>query len=125
VAPNTGAQRLEAAIRASTGFLYVIPLFGVTGARSGLAPGAAQLVARIRGVAAGRAPVACGFGVSRAEHVRELAAVADGIIVGSALVAALGDASPTGGPQRVASLVSALSQATGAPAPLRGSHQIL
>lgn len=116
VAPNTARRRLEAAIRSSSGFVYVIPLFGVTGARPGVAPGAAQLVERIRDAAAGRAPVACGFGVSRPEHVRELAAVADGVIVGSALVAALGEGPPAGGPQRVATLVTALSQACRRPA---------
>jgi tryptophan synthase alpha chain len=105
VAPNTSTARLEAAIEASTGFLYVVPLFGVTGAREHVAPGAVELLGRIHAAAAGRVPVAAGFGLSSAEQVHELAAVADGVIVGSALVAALRD----GGPGAVGPLVQQLA----------------
>ena len=105
VAPNTSAARLEAAIVASTGFLYVVPLFGVTGTREEVAAGAAQLLARIHVAAAGRVPVAAGFGLSSVEQIHELAAVADGVIVGSAVVAALRD----GGPGAVGPLVRRLA----------------
>jgi tryptophan synthase alpha chain len=108
VAPNTSAARLEAAILASTGFLYVVPLFGVTGAREQVAAGAAELLARIHVAAAARVPAAAGFGLSSAEQVHELAAVADGVIVGSALVAALRD----GGPDAVETLVGRLAAGT-------------
>lgn len=108
VTPNTAAERMERAIRASTAFLYVVPLFGVTGARDSLAASTRPLLERIREAARGRVPVAVGFGVSRPEHVRELSAAADGVIVGSAVVAAQGD----GGPTRVATLVRSLAQAT-------------
>ena len=104
VAPNTSPARLEAAIRTSSGFLYVVPLYGVTGARERVAAGAVELLARIHVAAAGRVPVAAGFGLSSPEQVHELAAVADGVIVGSALVAALRD----GGPGAVAKLVQML-----------------
>ncbi|MDQ2934016.1 MAG: tryptophan synthase subunit alpha [Chloroflexota bacterium] len=105
VAPNTAPARLEAAIRASTGFLYVVPLYGVTGARESLAAGAVELLARINAAAGGRLPVAAGFGLSAPEHVHELAGVADGVIVGSALIAAMRD----GGAEALAVLVSRLS----------------
>jgi tryptophan synthase alpha chain len=108
VAPNTAPVRLEAAIVASTGFLYVVPLYGVTGAREHVAIGAIELLARIRAAAADRLPVAAGFGLSSAEQVRELADVADGVIVGSALVAALRD----GGPAAIAHLVQRLAAGT-------------
>ena len=91
VAPNTAEERLEAAIRASTGFLYVVPLFGVTGARERLAEGAEGLLSRMRAAAAGRVPVAAGFGVSTPEQAAELGRVADGVVVGSALGAAMRD----------------------------------
>lgn len=108
VTPNTPPPRLERAIRASTAFLYVVPLYGVTGARDRVADTTGPLVQRIRETAAGRLPVAVGFGVSRPEHVRELAPATDGIIVGSAIVAALDD----GGPAAVGSLVASLAAAT-------------
>lgn len=94
VAPNTAAARAEAAIQASTGFVYVVPLFGVTGARDAVAAGAKDLIAAVRDRAAGRAPVAAGFGLSSAAQVAELAPVADGLIIGSALVAAVRDEGP-------------------------------
>lgn len=108
VAPNTPPQRVERAIRASTAFVYVVPLLGVTGARDRVAETAGGLLQRVRALAAGRIPVAVGFGVSRPEHVAELARDVDGIIVGSAIVAALND----GGPERVGSLVASLARAT-------------
>ncbi len=109
VTPNTSPERLERAIRASTGFLYLVPIFGVTGARDEVADSAGPLLERIRGAAAGRVPVAVGFGVSRPEHVRALGAHADGVIVGSAVVAAL----ERDGPAGVGRLVSALAGGTG------------
>jgi tryptophan synthase alpha chain len=108
VTPNTSPARMERAIRASTAFLYVVPLYGVTGARDRVAETTRPLLERIRAVADGRLPVVVGFGVSRPEHVRELAPAADGIIVGSAIVAALDE----GGPAAVGSLVADLARAT-------------
>ncbi|MEO8511838.1 MAG: tryptophan synthase subunit alpha [Chloroflexota bacterium] len=104
VAPNSAPARVDAAVRASTGFLYVVPLFGVTGARSQLAVGAAELLDRMRVAAAGRAPVAAGFGISTAAQMRVLEPHADGLIVGSAIVAAARD----GGAAAVGDLVTAL-----------------
>src|SRR5688572_7107522 len=91
VAPNTAARRLDAAIASSTGFVYVVPLFGVTGARESVASGAAALITTIRERAAGRIPVAAGFGLGSAGQVAQLAEAADGLAIGSALVAAMRD----------------------------------
>lgn len=108
VTPNTTAVRLERAIRASTAFLYVVPLYGVTGVRDSVAATTAPLLESIRATVHGRLPLAVGFGVSRPEHVRELAPWVDGIIVGSAVVAAL----DAGGPAGVGVLVRGLAGAT-------------
>ncbi len=108
VAPNTAPARMEAAINASTGFLYIVPLLGVTGARDRLADGATALLVRTREAAGGRLPVAAGFGISTPEQARALADVADGIVVGSALVAAMRDA----GSNAVGNFVTELSAAT-------------
>lgn len=104
VAPNSAPPRVEAAIRASTGFLYVVPLFGVTGARAEVPSGAGALLDRMRAAAAGRVPVAAGFGISSAAQVEQLAPHADGLIVGSAIVAATRD----GGAAAVGELVARL-----------------
>jgi tryptophan synthase alpha chain len=89
VAPTTSpARRAEIAAR-SGGFLYCVSLVGVTGARTKLPPSIRGLVSDVRRVSP--VPVAVGFGVSRPAHVRALArAGADGVIVASALVDALG-----------------------------------
>lgn len=108
VAPNTPPDRVEAAIAASTGFLYVVPLFGVTGAREAVATGARELVASMRDRAAERVPVAAGFGLSSRDQVAALAPVADGLIIGSALVAAMGE----GGAPALAALVGDLARGT-------------
>ncbi|CAN5117038.1 tryptophan synthase subunit alpha [soil metagenome] len=111
VAPNTAPARLEAAIGASTGFLYVVPLLGVTGARERLAVGAAELLASVRSRVAGRVPVAAGFGISRPDQLRELGHGADAVIIGSALVAAVRD----GGASAMGKLVRSLAGATSRP----------
>lgn len=109
VTPNTSDARMEAAIRASSAFLYVVPLFGVTGLREGVADLAGPLLDRVRATVAGRTPVGVGFGVSKPEQVVELAPHADGVIVGTAMVAALTEAGPPGVARLVASLAGAAS----------------
>ena len=89
VAPTTPPERRERVAARSGGFLYCVSLIGLTGARSALAPEVGQLVAVVRAVSP--VPVAVGFGISTAEHVAAVAkAGADGVVVASALVDALG-----------------------------------
>src|SRR4051812_13701519 len=89
VALTSADARLRLACRASRGFVYVVSAIGTTGAREELDVERLRgLLARVRAQAGG-VPLLCGFGVSRASHVRDLrAAGADGVIVGSAAVAA-------------------------------------
>ena len=89
VAPTTPpARRAEIAARTG-GFLYCVSLVGVTGARAALPRSVGRLVGEVKAVSP--VPVAVGFGVSRPAHVRAIArAGADGVIVASALVDALG-----------------------------------
>ena len=95
VSPTTTEERLKEAGRLGRGFLYAISRLGVTGARAQVAASAAPLVARVR--AASGLPVALGFGISRAEHVREVMGYADAAVVGSAIVQVIGDAAAAGG----------------------------
>jgi tryptophan synthase alpha chain len=114
VAPTTAPERRGLVAQRSRGFLYCVSLVGVTGARSSLPATTARLVREVR--AASPIPVAVGFGVSRPAQVRALArAGADGVIVASALVDALG----TDGRDvaRLAGLVRRLRDATGGTLP--------
>jgi len=89
VAPTTPPARRAAVAARSGGFLYCVSLVGVTGARTSLPPEVSTLVAEVKAVSP--VPVAVGFGVSKPAHVRAIAkAGADGVIVASALVDALG-----------------------------------
>ena len=89
VAPTTPPARRAAIAARTGGFLYCVSLVGVTGARTTLPSTVGRLVREVK--AASPVPVAVGFGVSRPAHVRAIArAGADGVIVASALVDALG-----------------------------------
>jgi tryptophan synthase alpha chain len=109
VAPTTPAARRAVVAARSGGFLYCVSLVGVTGARTALPATVGKLVRDVRAVSP--VPVAVGFGVSRPVHVRAIArAGADGVIVASALVDALGsDGRDVDGLRR---LVSTLRDAT-------------
>ena len=90
ISPTTSDVRLAAAAKLASGFLYVISRLGVTGARDQVAATAAPLVERIRAVSS--LPIAVGFGLSRPEHLVEVAHYADAAVVGSALVTVIGEA---------------------------------
>lgn len=109
VAPTTPPARMARIAARSGGFLYCVSLVGVTGARAALPSTVGRLVREVRGVSP--VPVAVGFGVSRPAHVRVIArAGADGVIVASALVDALGpDGRDVAG---MAALVGRLVEAT-------------
>ncbi|MFW0112090.1 tryptophan synthase subunit alpha [Rothia sp. CCM 9416] len=102
-APSSSPERLKIISQASSGFVYAVSVMGVTGARSSVSTAAEQLVADLREAGA---PAACvGLGVSRREHVEEIGAYADGVIVGTALVKALAE----GGPDAVGVLTRELA----------------
>jgi len=84
VAPTTPDARLPKIAAAATGFIYYVSREGVTGVRAQLAEGISAAVARIRRHTA--LPVVVGFGISSREHVAQVAALADGVVVGSSLV---------------------------------------
>ena len=87
VAPSSTPERVALATRLSTGFVYCVSRPGVTGTRDELPAELAELVQRTR-LETDR-PIAVGFGISTAEHVRGVCRIADGAIVGSAMVKAI------------------------------------
>jgi tryptophan synthase alpha chain len=84
-APTSPDARLRAIGAASKGFVYAISRVGITGTQDKVASDAPQLVARLREFTA--LPIAVGFGISNAEHVKAVGEFADAAIIGSALVA--------------------------------------
>ncbi|MGI9382278.1 MAG: tryptophan synthase subunit alpha [Methyloligellaceae bacterium] len=87
--PTTDAKRLPMVLSNTSGFVYYVSIAGITGTRAPDATDVADHVARIK--AATDLPVAVGFGVKTPEQVRAIAAGADGVVVGSALVTAIKD----------------------------------
>jgi len=100
-APTTPDDRLARICRRSRGFLYAVGLLGVTGERRELAASAVQIAARCK--QATDLPVLVGVGVSTADQARAVCDVADGVVVGSALVRRLLDGA---GPQGAGELVA-------------------
>jgi len=84
IAPTTPDERIQAIAQTSEGFIYYVCRAGVTGAKSDLADNIAGQVAKIKQHST--LPVAVGFGISTPEQARSVAAVADGVVVGSAIV---------------------------------------
>jgi tryptophan synthase alpha chain len=83
-APTSTRRRLELVARYSTGFIYLVSRTGVTGEREQLSDSVAPLVRAVRAVT--DLPLAVGFGISRPEHVAELARQVEAVVVGSAFV---------------------------------------
>jgi tryptophan synthase alpha chain len=86
-APSTSTQRLEKIVACSSGFLYLVSHFGVTGEKANIDDSTIQLIKRVLPYTKGHVPLAVGFGVSKPEHACSIVkAGADGVIVGSAFV---------------------------------------
>lgn len=89
VAPTTSMDRFERVASHARGFVYCVSVTGVTGARTALPADLPALLANIKQRVA--LPVAVGFGVSTRAHVDAVGAMADGVVIGSAIVAALAE----------------------------------
>jgi len=85
VAPTSDAERVRRAVEITSGFVYCVSRLGVTGERASLSGAFRPVLERVRAIS--DVPVGLGFGISSPEHAREAGALADGVIVGSALVA--------------------------------------
>jgi tryptophan synthase alpha chain len=105
VAPTTRPERLAASVAGAQGFVYLVARLGVTGASASLAEGLGDSIAQVR--RATTLPVAVGFGISTPAQARAVAGQADGVVVGSALVEALG----SGGVPAAAEFLRGLRQA--------------
>ena len=108
VAPSSTEQRLRTTTEHCRGFVYAASLMGVTGTRASVDDSASRLVGRVRQVT--DKPVCVGLGVSTGAQAAEVAAFADGVIVGSAFVRAMLDAAtPVDGAKAVEALAAELA----------------
>ncbi len=90
LAPTTDDARVRAVAARASGYLYLVSLVGVTGARDRLPAELESFVARVRALS--DLPLAVGFGIATPAHAARVARIADGVIVGSALIRAIGSA---------------------------------
>jgi tryptophan synthase alpha chain len=118
VSPSSTDARLAMTVQNCRGFVYATALMGVTGARTAVSQQAPDLVARIRAVDP-EMPVGVGLGVGNGAQAAEVAAFADGVIVGSALIRCVLEAPDVAtGQQRLRALSAELAEGVRAPAPL-------
>jgi tryptophan synthase alpha chain len=91
VTPTTPRERAAEIARVSTGFIYFVSITGITGERTTIPSSVLDQVAWLKTQTT--LPICIGFGISQPEHIRMLAPVADGVIVGSAIVRRIADGS--------------------------------
>jgi len=84
IAPTTHSRRIEEISRLSDGFIYLVSLTGVTGMRKRLPLNLAQYISRVKAITS--KPICVGFGISNPYQAKKVAELADGVIVGSALI---------------------------------------
>jgi tryptophan synthase alpha chain len=109
VSPGSPSQRMRRAAESSSGFLYVVSRPGTTGVRNGLPPDLSRTVQRARR-AAGGLPIAVGFGIGTPDAAGAAARLADGVVVGSAIVRAV-EGAGAGRLRRVTRLARSLARA--------------
>lgn len=106
VAPTSPAVRIEKIAGAATGFIYYVSREGVTGVRERVADNIPEAIAAIRRHT--KLPVVVGFGISTREQVRQVAATADGVVVGSALVNCIRE--NLGSPEKIVARLSTVAK---------------
>lgn len=111
LAPNSSQDRIQLVCQRSRGFTYLVSVSGVTGTRSELPPDLSAFIQRVRPYA--QTPLAVGFGISTPTQARQVGAVADGIIVGSALIKAVSSADPAQAENAAFAFIQSLRQGLG------------
>jgi tryptophan synthase alpha chain len=102
ITPTTPRERQKRIAERTTGFIYYVSVTGITGERTQLPPDLVDDVGWLRGQT--KLPICIGFGVSTPEHVKLLAPVVDGLIVGSAIVRRIAEAEAKGRKEALASV---------------------
>jgi tryptophan synthase alpha chain len=92
LAPTTTADRAQRICASARGFLYLVSVTGVTGAREKVSAGLPGFISRVRSAVPAELPLCVGFGIATPAQAAEVGRIADGVIVGSACVRAIGEA---------------------------------
>jgi len=109
LAPTSAPERIRKVAQVAEGFIYAVSTTGVTGARTELPEELSEFVGRIR--ATGDKPIAVGFGVSTASQAAAVAKIADGVIIGSALIDRIARAKPGEGVNAAVTFICAVREA--------------
>ncbi len=113
ISPNTSKSRVQKIARVSSGFLYLVAVFGTTGARTGIKRYTLDAIKQVKGQTRGMIPVGVGFGVSTPEDVkRYVRAGADAVIVGSAYLRLIKDTRQDKLQSKIASYTHSLKKQT-------------
>jgi tryptophan synthase alpha subunit len=107
VAPTSSDERIQLVCERASGFVYCVSVTGVTGARNDLPPDIKSFISRVRRCT--NLPLAVGFGLSRREHIEALSGVADGAVVGSAIMDVIARSEPQEKAKAVREYVEVLS----------------
>jgi len=92
VSPNTPESRLRKVVASTSGFIYIVSVYGITGARNSFEKYTLSTIKAVKEVAGKKVPVAVGFGISTPAHVKSMInAGADAVIVGSAIIDKISD----------------------------------
>ena len=113
ISPNTSKQRIQKISKASSGFLYLVAVFGTTGVKTGIKKYTIDAIKQVKKQTKGKIPIGVGFGVSTPEDVRKyVKAGADAVIVGSAYLKLIEKTSQNHLEAKIASFTKSLKKQT-------------
>ncbi len=113
ISPNTAKSRIEKIAKASTGFLYLVAVFGTTGVKTGIKNYTLKAIKNVKRQTKGKIPVGIGFGVSTPEDVRKyVKSGADAVIVGSAYLKLIEKTKPNELESKIMSFTKSLKRQT-------------
>lgn len=113
ISPNTSDARIKKIAKASSGFLYMVAVYGTTGMKTGIKSYTVKAIKRVKKIVKGKIPLGVGFGVSSPKDVKKYASIgADAVIVGSAYLRLIEKTPSSKLEQKIASFTKSLKQQT-------------
>ncbi len=113
ISPNTTKTRIEKIAKASTGFLYLVAVFGTTGVKTSIKNYTLKAIKNVKKQTKGKIPIGIGFGVSTPKDVKKyIKAGADAVIVGSAYLKLIENTKPTQLESKITSFTKSLKKET-------------